>query len=137
MLEIMAPSPSSPLGLDALVAQVRELKAEVRELKRGLAEVKIDPERLWRRIGRYCEQTGDSERTARRDIEAGVLEVKREEGDSRRTYVRRADPSPDKSVKSRRGPRRSGRHSAAPAAADDVANWRGWPHQQMKEPPSG
>jgi hypothetical protein len=106
------------LSLDALAALMRELAAEVSELRGELAAVTIDSERLWRRIGRYCEQTGDSERTARRDIQLGVLEVRRV-ADGRRTYVRLADPGSSNP---------SNRPAVAAAAGDAL--------QQMQEPPS-
>jgi hypothetical protein len=87
-------SPNAPPEDVARDARLARLEQRQRGLEMRLARIeqqqkngKKADDRRWRRLNLWCEETGDSERTARRDIKRGILEARHE---GRRTYVRPA-----------------------------------------------
>jgi hypothetical protein len=93
---MVSSSPDSPHeDVKARDARLARLEQRQRALEMRLARIeqlqqkeeKKADDRRWRRLNLWCQETGDSERTARRDIKRGILEARRE---GRRTYVRPA-----------------------------------------------
>ena len=86
---------SPPEDVKTRDARLARLERRQRALEMRLARIeqlqqkggKKADDRRWRRLNLWCQETGDSERTARRDIKRGILEARRE---GRRTYVRPA-----------------------------------------------